>query len=47
MKNLYRIFDRKGRYLSNQVAADEVQAVEFARMYGQRGAHSAVFVRED
>jgi len=47
MKNIYRIFDRKGRYLCNQVAPDDKQAVEFARMCGKRRAVKAEFVRED
>lgn len=45
MKNLYSITDKAGRHLCYQVAKNEQQAVDFARMYGHR-ANNAKFVKE-
>ena len=47
MKNLYRITNKNGVTLCYQVAKSENEAIEFARMYGHRGAKNAEFVRED
>lgn len=47
MKNLYRITNKNGVTLCYQVAKSEKEAIEFARMYGHRGAKGAEFVRED
>lgn len=47
MKNLYRITNKNGATLCFQVAVNENQAVDLAKMYGNRGAKQAEFVRED
>lgn len=47
MKNIYEITNKNGVHLCYQVARSEVQALDFARMYGYRGAHKATFVRAD
>ena len=43
---LFRILDAAGRALCFQVARDSKEAVDFAKMYGHRRAHSAEYVRE-
>lgn len=47
MKNIYRITNRNGVTLCFQVARSEKEAVSFARMYGNKGARYAEFVRQD
>lgn len=47
MKNLYRITNKNCVTLCFQVASSEKEAIDFARMYGHRGAKNAEFVRED
>jgi len=47
MKNLYRITNKNGATLCFQVARDEQDALDGARMYGHRGARFAEFVREN
>ena len=45
MKNLYRITNKKGVTLCMQVARNETEALDAAKMYGARGARYAEFVR--
>lgn len=47
MKNLYRITNKNGVTLCFQIARSEKEAIDFARMYGHKGARQAWFVRED
>lgn len=47
MKNLYRITNKNGATLCFQVAKNEEQAIDLAKMYGSKGANKAEFVRED
>lgn len=47
MKNLYRITNKNGVTLYFQVAANEAQARDAAKMYGLRGVSRAEFVREN
>lgn len=48
MKNLYEIKNHKGIHLCYQVAKNEKDAVETARIYyGYKSAKVAVFIRED
>lgn len=47
-KNLYEIKNHKGAHLCYQVAENEKDAVETARIYyGYKSAKVAVFIRED
>lgn len=46
MKNIYEIQNRAGVTLCYQTAHNADEAIEFARMYGVRGACRAVFVSE-
>lgn len=47
MKNLYRVYDRKGLFLTFQVASSPSDAVYYAGLYGFRSAYSAAFVRSN
>lgn len=47
MKNLYRITNKNGVTLGFQVAANEDEAKDTAKMYGLRGVSKAEFVREN
>lgn len=47
MKNLYEIKNKKGGHVCYQAAKNKKQAVDFARMYGHKGAAKAAFVRAD
>lgn len=46
MKNLYEITNKNGVHLCYQTAKSESEAVDFAKMYGHKGAKNAEFVRE-
>lgn len=46
MNNVYRITNKAGVTLCFQVADDEKNAIETAKMYGNRSARYAEFVRE-
>lgn len=47
MKNLYEIQDNDGIFLCHQVAENEREAVDFAKMYGFARAKTAIFIREN
>ncbi len=41
MRTMYEITNKAGRVLCRQYATSASQAIEFARMYGHRGAANA------
>ena len=47
MKNLYRITNKNGATLGFQIAENEEQAKDIAKMYGVRGVKNAEFVSEN
>ena len=47
MKKLYAIQDKNGIFLCHQVAKNEGEAVEFAKMYGFAHAKTAIYVRDN
>ena len=47
MKNLYEILNRKGIHICYQVAENEKDAIDFAKMYGHKGVAQAVFVQKN
>ena len=47
MKKLYAIQDKNGIFLCHQVAENESEAVEFAKMYGFARAKIAIYVRDN
>lgn len=47
MKNLYSILNRKGIHICYQVAENEKDAIDFAKMHGHKGAAQAEFVRQN
>lgn len=46
MKNFYAITNKAGRHLCAQSARSESEAIEFARMYGVRGAFLARIIQQ-